>query len=224
MPDPVKVVLLAALSAKLPGERAATVELHIDAIGVLDLGRKELSLDASLRRSRILTFALSGDMALRLNWGSEPNFALSLGGWHPRFTPPKGLRPLNRLALTLTTGTNPTVRFEAYFALTANTIQLGAKATFRLEAAGFVLEGGGSFDALVQWSPFALEIAFGVWFTLSLNGAALLALGLLAEGDRAAALAHHRHRVRHSPGADGESQRRHPPRLGQTAGSSRWKP
>jgi hypothetical protein len=150
----------------LPREDEAVVELHVDAIGVLDLGRGELALDASLHHSRLLQFTLTGDMALRLNWGSDPTFVLSVGGFHPRFAPPRGLRPLNRLALTLTGSDNPRVRFEAYLAVTPNTLQMGARVTLYAAAGGFGVDGGGSFDALIQWSPFALEATFAAWLKL----------------------------------------------------------
>ena len=110
VPQPVRVVLLAALSVVLPRPDDPVVELHVDAIGVLDLAKGELALDASLHDSRILSYPLTGDMALRLNWGEQPTFVMSVGGFHPRFPAPAGLRPLDRLALTLTDGENPRVR------------------------------------------------------------------------------------------------------------------
>ena len=178
VPQPIRVVLLAALSMALPTAKDPVVEIHIDSIGVLDLGKRELALDASLHDSRILKFTLTGDMALRLNWGAEPMFVMSIGGFHPKFTPPKGLRPLNRLALTLSDSDNPRVRFEAYLALTSNTIQMGARVDVHAEAAGFGLDGGGSFDALIQWSPFALDVAFAAWAKITAGGSTLIAVSL----------------------------------------------
>jgi hypothetical protein len=163
VPRPVRVIVLAALSAVLPDADHPVVELHIDAIGVLDLGRGELALDASLHDSRLLKFTLTGDMALRLNWGDAPTFLLSVGGFHPRYKPPAGLRKLERLALSLSGSENPKVRFETYLALTSNSIQLGARVTLFAEAAGFGIDGGGAFDALVQWSPFAIDVSFEAW-------------------------------------------------------------
>jgi hypothetical protein len=178
VPQPIRVILLAALSLVLPDEKEPVVELHVDAIGVLDLGRGELALDASLHDSRLLTFSLTGDMALRLNWGSDPMFVLSIGGFHPKFAPPRGLRQLNRLALTLTDGDNPRVRFETYLALTANTIQMGARVSMYAEYGGFGVDGGGAFDALIQWSPFALDVAFSAWVRIFGPTGTLLAASL----------------------------------------------
>ena len=163
LPDPVRIVLLAALSAVLPDESHPVVQLHVDAIGVLDLGRGSLALDASLHDSRLLQYTLSGDMALRLNWGDAPTFLLSIGGFHPRFKPPAGMRRLERMALSLSAGNNPRVRLEAYLALTSNSIQMGARVTLYAAAGGFGIDGGGAFDALVQWSPFAVDVGFEAW-------------------------------------------------------------
>jgi hypothetical protein len=178
IPTPIRAVLLAALSVVLPREKNAVVELHVDAIGVLDLGRGELALDASLHHSRLLKFTLTGDMALRLNWGDEPTFVLSVGGFHPRFAPPRGLRSLNRLALTLSDSENPRVRLETYLAVTSNTIQMGARVTVFAKLGDFGVDGGGSFDALIQWSPFALDIAFAAWVRVFGPTGTLLAISV----------------------------------------------
>lgn len=175
VPQPVRVVLLAAIGVVLPDPKAPVVELHVDAIGVLDFGRGELALDASLHDSRILSFTLTGDMALRLNWGRAPSFLMAVGGFHPRFTPPAGLRPLNRLALTLTDGENPRIRFETYLAVTSNTIQMGARVEVYAELGGFGIDGGGAFDALVQWSPFAVDASFEAWVRVFRGTVTLLA-------------------------------------------------
>jgi Family of unknown function (DUF6603) len=181
LPQPVRVVLLAALSVLLPRPDDAVVELHVDSIGVLDFGKGELALDASLHHSRILTYTLTGDMALRLGWGRTPSFVLSLGGFHPRFPAPAGIRPLNRLALTLTAGDNPRVRFEAYLALTSNTLQFGARASVYAESHGFGIDGGGSFDALLQWSPFALAVSVAVWVRVFTPAGTLLGVSVSLE-------------------------------------------
>ena len=163
IPQPLRAVLLAALAIVLPDEDQPVVELHVDAIGVLDLARGELALDASLHHSRLWKFALTGDMALRLNWGSDPQFLISVGGFHPRFPPPAGLRRLDRLTFSLSDSENPRVRLETYLAVTSNTIQMGARVSLRAEAGGFGIDGGGAFDALVQWVPFGIDVGFEAW-------------------------------------------------------------
>jgi hypothetical protein len=178
LPMPVRAIILAALSVTLPTPESPVVEIHVDAIGVLDLGKGQLALDASLHDSRILSFTLTGDLALRLDWGDQPGFLLSVGGFHPRFRPPPGLRPLNRLALQLTSSSNPMVRFEAYLAITSNTLQMGARATVKLSAGGFGIDGGGSFDTLIQWSPFHIEVDVAAWVRVTAGGTTILSLNL----------------------------------------------
>jgi hypothetical protein len=163
IPAPVRAVLLAALSVLLPDPDEPVAELHVDAVGVLDLTRGELALDASLHHSRLATFTLTGDLALRLNWGSQPQFLMSVGGFHPRFTPPAGLRRLDRMTISLSDSDNPRIRFEAYLAVTSNTVQLGARVSLRAEKGGFGVEGGGGFDALVQWDPFGVDVLMDAW-------------------------------------------------------------
>ena len=113
--------------------------------------------------SRLLKFELSGDLALRLNWGRNPAFLMSVGGFHPRYPLPSGLRQLNRLALSLSGSDNPRIRFETYLALTSNSIQMGARVSLYAVAGGFGVDGGGAFDALIQWSPFYLDVSFEAW-------------------------------------------------------------
>jgi hypothetical protein len=89
VPGPVRLMVIGQLHARLPVPDPI-VELHIDVLGILDFDGKSLSIDASLRDSRIAAFSLSGDAALRLRWGDPPSFAFSLGGLHPAFEPPVG--------------------------------------------------------------------------------------------------------------------------------------
>ena len=57
---------------------------------VLDLSQDELSLDASLFDSKLITYTMTGDMALRANWAAQREFLLAIGGFHPQFNPPAG--------------------------------------------------------------------------------------------------------------------------------------
>ncbi|MFC5142008.1 DUF6603 domain-containing protein [Actinomycetospora rhizophila] len=170
VPAPVRIALLGRASITLPAPDAAVVELHIDVVGVLDLGAREISVDASLHDSRIAAFAVTGDFALRVGFGAAPAFALSCGGFHPRALTPPGFPPLRRVAIALATSDNPRIRVEAYFAVTATSIQAGArldvyaakdlgKLIGRWSASAFL-----SFDALVLLEPrfsFVVDLAGG---------------------------------------------------------------
>lgn len=155
LPAPVRLVVLGRLHATLPRPEAPLVSINMDVIGIVDFGRGEASIDATLYDSTIAGFTLSGDMAMRASWKERPGFALSAGGFHPSFQPPPGFPALRRLALALATGDNPRLRLETYLALTSNTVQFGARLELYAEAAGFSVEGMLAFDVLFQLHPFA---------------------------------------------------------------------
>jgi hypothetical protein len=158
LPDPVRIVLLGQISALLPEPEAPIVELHLDVLGVIDLGQKLFSLDATLHDSRIAAFSLFGDMAMRLTWGSDPSFALSVGGLNPHFTPPPNFPTLRRLTVALGDGDNPRLSLQTYFAITSNTLQLGAHAELYAEKHGFNIYGWLGFDALFVFRPFSFIV------------------------------------------------------------------
>ncbi|MFF9457749.1 DUF6603 domain-containing protein [Streptomyces flaveolus] len=159
LPAPVRIGLLARVTITLPAPAAPVVVLRMDAVGLVDLGTREASLDASLVESSVAGFPVTGDMALRASWGAKRQFTLSIGGFHPRFTDrPKGFPELRRVAISLTKGDNPRVRVEGYLAVTSNTVQHGALVDVRVEKAGFTVLGRLGYDALIQFSPFGFVV------------------------------------------------------------------
>jgi hypothetical protein len=167
------VVVLASIEAALPDRDAPILELHLDVLGVLDVEEGSLLIVGSLYDSRLLgVIELSGDSALYVSWGNDPYFVLSVGGFHPGFTPPahvpailEDLRPMRAEVLV---GVGVTAAIEAYFAVTSNTVQFGGG--FELEAsADFLLvtytaRGWFEFDVLLRFAPFLIlaEASAGV--------------------------------------------------------------
>lgn len=166
LPSPVRLVLLGQLSVALPTEEVAIVSLHVDVLGVIDFEKKLVSVDAALRDSTVAGFALTGEMAMRLEYGAHPSFALALGGLNPRFQPPPGFPALQRLALSIGFEDNPRISLQAYLALTSNSLQLGARAELYAEAAGFNVVGWVGFDALVVFVPFSFRADLDAGFAL----------------------------------------------------------
>jgi hypothetical protein len=123
-----------------------------------------LSIDASLYDSRVTIYSVYGDMALRLSWGEQPVFALSMGGLHPHFKPPPNFPSLRRLTIEIGLGNNPRLTCQSYFALTANSVQFGASIEAYAAAAGFNIRGWLGYDAIVIFVPFSflVEISAGV--------------------------------------------------------------
>lgn len=177
LPAPVRLVLLGQVTVLVPTPDAPVVELHIDVLGILDFEGKKISVDASLHDSRVAAFSLSGDMAFRLSWGAQPNFALSVGGLNPHFQPPPGFPDLRRITVSLGFEDNPRISVQGYFAITSNTLQFGALAELYAEKAGFNVKAWMSFDALLQVIP--------LWFIIDFNlGAALRRGGSTIAGVR----------------------------------------
>lgn len=154
LPDPVRIVILGKVRAILPSEDVGLIKIRLDILGIIDFEKKAVSIDASLYDSQLLQYALSGDMALRANWGAEPLFVLSVGGLNPRFQPPPGFPGLSRLQVSMGVGNNPRLNLEAYLAITSNTVQFGALLELYAEALGFNVYGHLGFDCLFQLSPF----------------------------------------------------------------------
>ena len=178
LPSPVRLIVLGQLRAILPKKELPLIRLNMDVLGVLEIDKGELAIDAVLHDSQVLGFALTGDMALRARWLNNPTMVLAAGGLNPRFKPPESFPKLNRLAITLASGDNPRLRLEAYLALTSNTAQIGARLDLRVEAAGFSVEGYLSFDALFQFSPFQFVADMAAGVTLKWHGRTLLGVQL----------------------------------------------
>jgi hypothetical protein len=177
VPDPIRIALLGLIDAGLPTTEEALIELHIDVLGLLDFGTKTLSIDGSLYDSRVLIFTLAGDLALRLSWGSSPNFVFSLGGFNPHFnTTGLDVPKLHRLSVSIGDGDNPRISADSYFAITSNSVQFGADVEAYASAAGFTVHGYLGFDVLIIMSPFSFEFDFSAGFDVSFEGMSLVGI------------------------------------------------
>jgi hypothetical protein len=175
---PFRLLILGQIRALLPHETRPLVRLQMDVLGVIDWDRDEISIDAVLYDSHILTHELTGDMAMRARWSNDPTFLLAVGGFNPGFSPPAGFPKLARAALTISRGENTRLRLEAYFALTSNTAQVGARIELLVRAGGFSVEGYLGFDALFQFSPFQFIVDIRAGVTLKWHGRTLLGVDL----------------------------------------------
>lgn len=178
IPDPVKVALLGQLEIGMPFLGSPLVELHMDTLGVLDLGAGELAIDVSLYDSNVVGYALDGDLAIRLNWLGQPSFTLAAGGFHPAYPAPPGFPTLRRMSISLDTGGNPLIRIEGYFAITSNSVQFGAHFDFFMEMATFTIEAWAGFDVLLLFSPFQMRVDLELGATVAAAGVTLLGVDL----------------------------------------------
>ena len=122
-------------------------------------------------------------MALRARWKGGPGagFALAVGGLNPRFAPPAGMPALDRITIALSAGNNPRLTCAAYFAITSNTMQFGARAQLYAEAYGFSVEGDVGFDVLIQLSPFHFIADFHASMQLKRGSRNLFKVSLAGE-------------------------------------------
>ena len=178
IPDPVRLLILGRLQAILPEPKNPLVQIRMDSLGVIDFARSEISLDATLYDSRLLTFALTGDMAMRASFGGNPGFLLAIGGWNPRFPSPAGFPKLSRMAITLSSSDNARLRLESYLAVTSNTVQFGARADFYFAAGPFGVEGYLGFDSLFHFAPFSFVADLSASVALRSGATILMSVGL----------------------------------------------
>ena len=161
--DSSRLLVLGRVSSVLPQEKAPLLTLNLDVVGEFDFDTGFAALDAVLYESKLFgRFALTGAAAFRRAPGL--GFALAIGGFNPRFSPPAGFPVVPRVTVALTTGDNPKLIIEAYLAITPNTLQFGATASLYAAAYGFSIEGYIGFDVLVQfWPPhFIADFKAGV--------------------------------------------------------------
>lgn len=185
VPEPVRLIILGVIRGILPDERTTILKLQVNFLGVIDFEQERFSFDASLFDSKLLSFTLSGDMAMRLYWGANANFLTTVGGFHPAYQPPPmNLPTLRRLTLALVSGDNPRLTLETYFALTSNTAQLGARLELYAAAWKFNAYGFLSFDVLFQFNPFyfVAEVAAMLALRVGSSSIASINLNLSLEG------------------------------------------
>jgi hypothetical protein len=167
VPEPVLLVILGQASVVIPPEaEEPVIEINVDFVGVLDYASSSFALDATLRDSTVAGVAITGDMAMRLVWAGKRNLVIAIGGVHPHFTPPPGFPSLRRISMALGSD-NPRITIEAYYALTANSRQFGAKAELYAAAAGFSVRGWLFFDSLFTIMPLWFRIDFDAGMTLN---------------------------------------------------------
>ncbi len=182
---PGNIAILGRIRLNLPTEDQALILIQVTFIGAIEFDKKRIWFFASLYESRILFITLDGDMGLLMDFGDQPNFVLSVGGFHPRFKAPALPFPSPaRIALSIVDTSVARVRVEAYFAVTSNTVQFGARAEAFFGFSAINVSGYIGFDALFQFSPFYFVIEFSAGFEVKVFGLGMFGIRLrgLLEG------------------------------------------
>ncbi|MFI8594426.1 DUF6603 domain-containing protein [Microbacterium sp. NPDC078428] len=167
-----RVAILGVARIGIPG-LPGVLNLRIDMLGLVDPVEKLVSIDASLVDSHVLgIFEIYGDAALRLSWGSEAYVVVSIGGFFPGFDPkPAKLPALRRVGMAQSVpGSGITLRVEGYFAVTANTVQLGGRIEAGISVAVLDARGFIETDAILQLRPFRFQARIAAGFSVSAGG------------------------------------------------------
>ncbi|RSM56914.1 hypothetical protein DMH03_26925 [Amycolatopsis sp. WAC 01376] len=176
---PGNVAILGVLKCVLPSEDVALLKLQVNFIGALQVDKSRLWFYAQLFDSRILWMTIEGGMGLLVDWSDNPDFVLSVGGFHPSFKPPPLPFPVPpRLSIDILNSPGRLIRVSGYFAVTSNTAQFGAKAELRLGFGGFGIEGHLAFDALFRFSPFSFIIQISAGVSLKAFGVGVFGIDL----------------------------------------------
>jgi hypothetical protein len=177
LPDP-RIVIVGRVRIALPAPQLPIVDLRATVYG--EVTSDHLLVLVSLNGSRIAGFSVFGDMGLLLRYGGSPEFAISAGGFHPRYDPPRELCSMRRLGMDLSPPAVLTLRSESYFALTSNSVQLGSHTEMAADLGPVQASGHFTLDALVLFSPqFSFLVDVGVGLTVRVSGVTLLGVNLL---------------------------------------------
>lgn len=186
LPSPLRLAILGRMRLMLPTEQEALADIRLEVVGILDFDRQEATITAALIDSKLAGFTLTGDMAMVLGWGATKAFCLSMGGFFPGYPVPDRMpSTMKRLTLALSSGDNPRLRFDTYFAVTSNSVQFGAAVEVyaaAVDALGtFEIRGRGAFDALIEFEPFRLLCQLRAEVSVSHNRVPILMARLQAQ-------------------------------------------
>lgn len=177
-----RLLVLGSLGSHLPSREHALVVLELTFFGEINFGAGTISFDATLQNSRILAWAVSGDMAARTGWAPRLDHVISFGGLHPSYPRPPSLPDLRRMSINFGTN-NPRVSLWSYQAVTLNSLQFGAGGDLyakgpKIPFVGrLAAEGHAYFDALIYFNPFAFDAALGGSLSLLIDGDVIAGLG-----------------------------------------------
>ena len=123
-----------------------------------------------------------GRWPLRSCWsGSDKTFLLSVGGFSPKFQPPPGFPTLQRVSISMPSGNITKFNLDGYFAVSSNTLQIGAHVDLFVGVDGFGIAGYLNFDTLIEWNPFYFDGDISGGVTLSVDGDNVMSLDLSAD-------------------------------------------
>ncbi|NUR65728.1 MAG: hypothetical protein HOQ47_08215 [Streptomyces sp.] len=178
LPAPARAVLVGRLLVGLPDPAAPLIRLQASVLGRLEPSVPLVELLVSLSGSWIVGLAVRGELYLLVRGGAQPEFVLSAGGFHPRYTRPARVPALRRLQVDLAPGNGFGLRMEAYFAITSNALMFGGQVQLDASIAGCGVQGWLGLDALFVFDPFAFSVHVRAGVAVRAFGRRLAGIGL----------------------------------------------
>lgn len=167
-PDP-KIVILGTFELAVPSRDLPIIDLKGSVFSEITADHA-LAL-VVLEDSRVAGYPVSGDLGFLVGFGDDPSFAISAGGFHPRYQAPRELAAMRRLSIDLSPPIVLTIRATAYVAFTTNSFQLGGRLEAEGDAGPVGLHGFVQLDAIVRWAPsFAFEADLSAGFDMRFAG------------------------------------------------------
>jgi hypothetical protein len=166
LPDP-KLILLGALVIGVPSAdidpKLRIVDLRAEVYG--EFTPEYILILVGLNNSKIVGVSIGGDIGFFVRWAGGANFALSVGGFHPKYTPPPEMAGMRRITIDFSPAKILKLHAEAYFAITANSLQFGGGITLKADIGVASAEAWLKIDILFVWSPrfyFAAMLDIGL--------------------------------------------------------------
>lgn len=176
---PGDAAILGILRTALPADEIAILVLQVNFAGVLEFDKQRFYFFASLFDSHILFITISGSMGLLFAYGDDANFVLSVGGFHPQFSPPPLPFPApQRISIDLINESFARIHADGYFAVTTNTVQFGTHSDFFFGFSACSVSGSSGFDALIQFSPFHFIAEISTQFSVQVFGIGVYGVGI----------------------------------------------
>ena len=174
---PGNIAIVGILKIALPDEKVPLIIINVAFMGAIEFDKKRGWFFANLYDSRIIFMPLEGGLGVLAQFGNDPNFVVSVGGFHPSYNPPAlPFTQISRVAINILNTPVAKVRIDAYFAVTSNTVQFGARAELYFGVSIAKVEGHIAFDALFQFSPFYFIIAISASLSVKLFGVGLFSV------------------------------------------------
>ena len=163
LPDP-KIIILGSVRVRAPSKVTPLTDFRCEVYGEISADR--LLFIATLRDSKIAGITVSGDLGLLIQWGGGGDFALSVGGFNPRYTEvPTDLKGLERLTIDLSPPAVVKIIIKAYFAVTAGAVMAGVRGDLSADIGVASARAWLQLDMIFRWVPrfgFAIDLDLGI--------------------------------------------------------------